>query len=107
MNKKEKKIDFALIETNIEKLKEQGVLSSEFKLREVTEQIAYGYIGNKTEDTRDFDIVLWTCNGEAQIGKIGDKELALYFDEEKNEIASVYTQKLKRDKSLDIKPFMK
>jgi len=107
MEIKDKKIDFAQIETNIEKLKEQGVLSSEFKLREVTEHIAYGYIGKNTEDTRDFDIVLWTCNGEAQIGKVGDKELTLYFDEEKNELASAYTHKLKRDKSLDIKPFMK
>ena len=106
MNNKEKKIDFAQIETNIEKLKEQGVLSSDFWLEEVNEEFAYGYIGN-TEDTGSLKVILWTCDGKAQIGEVGDTELTLYFDEEKNELASAYTQKLKRDKSLDIKPFMK
>lgn len=106
MNKKEKKIDFALVEKEISKLKEQGVLSPEFKLKEVNEEIAYGYIGN-TEDTDNLKVILWTCDGKAQTGKVGDKELVLYFNEEKNQIDSAYTQKLKRDKSLDIKPFMK
>lgn len=105
MNKKEKKINFSLIETNIAKLKEQGVLSPEFWLKEVNEEIAYGYIGN-TEDTDNLKVILWTCDGKAQTGKVGDKELVLYFNEEKNQIDSAYTQKLKRDKSLDIKPFM-
>ena len=106
MENKEKKINFSLIETNIAKLKEQGVLSPEFWLKEVNEEIAYGYIGN-TEDTDNLKVILWTCDGKAQTGKVGDKELVLYFNEEKNQIDSAYTQKLKRDKSLDIKPFMK
>ncbi len=105
MENKEKKINFSLIETNIAKLKEQGVLSPEFWLKEVNEEIAYGYIGN-TEDTDNLKVILWTCDGKAQTGKVGDKELVLYFNEEKNQIDSAYTQKLKRDKSLDIKPFM-
>jgi hypothetical protein len=101
-----KKIDFAMIETNIAKLKEQGILSPEFKLKEVNEEIAYGYIGN-TEDISNLRVVIWTCDGKAQTGIVGDKEEVVYFNEEKNQIDSAYTQKLKRDKSLDIKPFMK
>ena len=106
MNNKEKKIDFAQIETNIEKLKEQGVLSSEFWLKEVNEEIAYGYIGF-ARDTDKLKVILWTCDGKAKTGRVGDKKLVSYFDVEKNEIASAYIQNLKRNKSLDIKPFMK